>query len=456
MARFAHFGRLSLLSAVVAFFVGCHSNQAPAAPNSSNQNSTGDPAAANIAPASADSGTSAAEPSGVPNTGAAPEYASSQQSGDDGGSYYPSSDQGQGYDESGYEQPEYTAPQPPPPLPEYDQPPCPGDDYLWTPGYWAYDPNGGYYWVPGAWVQAPYEGALWTPGYWGYANDQYVFYPGYWGPHIGFYGGIDYGFGYVGFGYEGGYWHDHHFDYNRDVNNVNGSRVHYIYAHPIEHHEHNQVSFNGGRGGIQVRPRPQELAAMREPHARAMTTQRQIAESAKADRQQFAKVNHGRPSQFAATHPVAAEHNVHPVAPQPAHGGAARTAQNRNEAGHTTEPATHMTRPRAPARPAPVKPQAMPEHRTPEQHHATPAPRSPAPSHITAPPEHRATPQHSASQTRATEQRHAPSSSHPEHASPAPRSEPHAQARPESHAEPHGQPHAQPKSEPKKPDEHPH
>ena len=26
------------------------------------------------------------------------------------------------------------APDPPPPLPDYSQPPCPGDDYIWTPG----------------------------------------------------------------------------------------------------------------------------------------------------------------------------------------------------------------------------------------------------------------------------------------------------------------------------------
>src|SRR5581483_1452984 len=35
--------------------------------------------------------------------------------------------------------PEYVeASEPPPPLPDYEQPPAPGDDYIWTPGYWAY------------------------------------------------------------------------------------------------------------------------------------------------------------------------------------------------------------------------------------------------------------------------------------------------------------------------------
>ena len=31
----------------------------------------------------------------------------------------------------------------PPEIPVYEQPECPGDGYLWTPGYWAYD--NGYY-----------------------------------------------------------------------------------------------------------------------------------------------------------------------------------------------------------------------------------------------------------------------------------------------------------------------
>ena len=58
----------------------------------------------------------------------------------------------------------------PPELPVYEQPICPGDGYIWTPGYWAYDPADGYYWVPGTWVEAPEVGFLWTPGYWGWGN----------------------------------------------------------------------------------------------------------------------------------------------------------------------------------------------------------------------------------------------------------------------------------------------
>src|SRR3974377_487169 len=93
----------------------------------------------------------------------------------------------------------------PPALPVYPQPICSGPGYIWTPGYWSYGPAG-YYWVPGTWVLAPFTGALWTPGYWGWINGAYLGHAGYWGTRIGFYGGINYGFGYTGFGYHGGYW----------------------------------------------------------------------------------------------------------------------------------------------------------------------------------------------------------------------------------------------------------
>src|SRR5215471_6717422 len=81
----------------------------------------------------------------------------------------------------------------PPALPVYEQPLCPGEGYVWTPGYWAWDDESGYYWVPGTWVLAP-VGMLWTPGYWGWNDGYYVWYPGYWGRHVGFYGGVRYGY----------------------------------------------------------------------------------------------------------------------------------------------------------------------------------------------------------------------------------------------------------------------
>src|SRR5947208_14473522 len=138
----------------------------------------------------------------------------------------------------------------PPALPVYAQPACPGDGYIWTPGYWGYGP-GGYYWVPGTWVLAPEPGFLWTPGYWGWGGGLYSWHPGYWGPHVGFYGGINYGYGYFGAGYAGGYWSGRTFYYNRSVNNVTVTNVH-IYNKNDNNVRENRVSFNGVRGGVNM------------------------------------------------------------------------------------------------------------------------------------------------------------------------------------------------------------
>ena len=113
----------------------------------------------------------------------------------------------------------------PPVLQVYEQPPCPDDGYIWTPGYWAYGEDA-YYWVPGAWVQPPEVGVYWTPPYWESDGNAFVFYSGYWGPEVGYYGGINYGYGYGGRGYGGGRWEGGRFSYNTAVNNVDRTRVH--------------------------------------------------------------------------------------------------------------------------------------------------------------------------------------------------------------------------------------
>ena len=51
--------------------------------------------------------------------------------------------------------------------------------------------------------QPPTTGALWTPGDWGYGYGGYFWNAGYWGPYVGYYGGINYGFGYFGIGFYG-------------------------------------------------------------------------------------------------------------------------------------------------------------------------------------------------------------------------------------------------------------
>ena len=189
----------------------------------------------------------------------------------------------------------------PPVLPVYVQPACPGDGFIWTPGYWAYGPEG-YFWVPGTWVLAPEPGLLWTPGYWGWDGGFYVWHGGYWGPHIGFYGGVNYGFGYFGHGYEGGYWRDRTFYYNRSVNNINVTNVH-IYNKTVVENRENRVSFNGGRGGINARPERFEESAMHERHFEPTGMQMQHERAASGNREFLASVNHGRPAVAATERP---------------------------------------------------------------------------------------------------------------------------------------------------------
>ena len=185
----------------------------------------------------------------------------------------------------------------PPELPVYDQPLCPGDGYLWTPGYWAYDNSiSDYYWVPGTWVMAPEEGYLWTPGYWGWGDGGYFFNEGYWGETVGFYGGINYGFGYWGGGYGGGRWDHGHFFYNSSVNNLNGGNFHNVYNERIGVSTESRVSFNGGRGGIEMRPTAEQQAAASQRHLPAGEAQTEHAQAARNNPEQRAGTNHGNPA----------------------------------------------------------------------------------------------------------------------------------------------------------------
>lgn len=155
----------------------------------------------------------------------------------------------------------------PPVLPVYVQPPCPVAGYLWTPGYWAYGPAG-YYWVQGVWVAPPRVGLLWTPGYWGFVDGAYLWHRGYWGPHVGFYGGINYGFGYGGVGFVGGMWRGGVFRYNTAVMRVNTTVIHNTYVDRTVINNrvvNNHYSFNG-RGGVMAQPTAREQAYAHEQH----------------------------------------------------------------------------------------------------------------------------------------------------------------------------------------------
>jgi hypothetical protein len=192
----------------------------------------------------------------------------------------------------------------PPALPVYEQPICPTVGYLWTPGYWAWNDDGGYYWVPGTWVQPPTVGLLWTPGYWGWNNGVYAWNGGYWGPHIGFYGGVNYGFGYGGVGFGGGEWRGGAFFYNTAVMHVDTVHITNVYVNnTVIVNNESHVAFNGGEGGIALHATAQEEAYSREPHTAPVAAQVQQEHAASQNRALFASENHGAPAVAATARP---------------------------------------------------------------------------------------------------------------------------------------------------------
>lgn len=328
----------------------------------------------------------------------------------------------------------------PPALPVYEQPFCPGPNYLWTPGYWAWGP-GGYYWVPGTWVMAPAVGLLWTPGYWGWGSGAYLWHAGYWGPRVGFYGGVNYGFGYFGTGFAGGRWNGRYFNYNTAVMRVNTTVIRNTYVDRtviVNNRTVNRVSYNGGRGGIQARPSQDQVAAERQRRYGPTNLQSQQERFARDNKSNWASENHGNPRYAALQKPATSAAEFNRAVPargvRPTNNTATRPAPNarpetrpgnearpvnrpgsrpqpENRPGNETRPTTRPgtapvarpeTRP-TPARPAPgarptpasrptagTRPQARPESRPNQasrpQATPRPAPQSrPAPASRPAP-----------------------------------------------------------------------
>jgi len=350
----------------------------------------------------------------------------------------------------------------PPALPVYVQPICPADNYIWTPGYWAYsDDDEDYYFVPGTWVEAPTPGFLWTPGYWGWNNGAYAWNEGYWGAQIGFYGGVNYGFGYGGVGYEGGYWQGGNFFYNRSVSNINVTVIHNVYSKTVinNYSTTGRASFNGP-GGVSAKPTAQQEAYAHEKHTPPTATQSAHQHVAASDRSQFASVNHGKPAVAATAKP--GEFKGAGVVPAKAAApykgatgkGAAKTGDAKS-AGRTpaatnerkgtsaeAKPAAHAATPKTES-----TPKAQPEHeaapKAQPKHEATPK----------AQPEHEAAPKaEPKAEPKAQPKREATPKAQPEHEA-APKAEPKAEpkAQPKREATPKAQPEheAAPKAEPK-------
>jgi hypothetical protein len=203
-------------------------------------------------------------------------------------------------------------------------------------------------------------GYLWTPGYWGWGGNAFLFHAGYWGPTVGFYGGISYGFGYFGHGYEGGRWDGGHFFYNRSVTNVNVTVIHNVYNTRVTE-VNNRVSYNGGNGGVEARASAEEERADHERHIEPVAAQRQHVEAARNNPELRASANNGRPpiaatqraNEFKGNGVVAAKEAGAPYkAPEHAENNGTRTENNGAERNEPTKP-IHVKDVQPPTRTAP-------------------------------------------------------------------------------------------------------
>jgi hypothetical protein len=219
----------------------------------------------------------------------------------------------------------------PPAIPVYAQPAAPAPNYIWQPGYWAWG-SGGYYWVPGTWVVAPSVGLLWTPGYWGWNNNAYFWHRGYWGSTVGFYGGVNYGFGYFGTGYVGGRWDGRVFRYNTAVTRVNTTVIHNTYNDKtvVYRDNHVRTGYSGPHGGIDARPTQGQIAA-RDRGEAPTSAQQYHQQMASEDRNHLSTVNGGRPNTGAVSHPYSANN-------RPAHAAPVTNADRQAAQRHVAPP----------------------------------------------------------------------------------------------------------------------
>jgi hypothetical protein len=259
----------------------------------------------------------------------------------------------------------------PPVLPDYSQPPLPAYGYIWTPCFWSWSDPVGYYWVPGTWVQPPVVGLLWTPPYWGWANGAYVFNGGYWGPQVGYYGGVNYGYGYGGLGYEGGHWDNGRFTYNRTANNFGTVHISDVYTKHVTIINNTHVSYVGGTGGLTTQPTAQERLAEQDHHVALTAEQQKHIATAAATPALAASRNNGHPAIAATSHP--AQFN----------GPGVVRAQPEGIAEHTTAPAIAPHPTAAGTVPALRPPPEVAEHAV--AHPVEAAPAHSAEEHVTAP-----------------------------------------------------------------------
>jgi hypothetical protein len=156
---------------------------------------------------------------------------------------------------------------------------------------------------------------------------------------VGFYGGINYGFGYSGRGYDGARWENGRLYYNTAVNSVsswleglyyniavnsgsswleekslipalkqaNANSHGWTYNTPVKD-SGRRVSYNGGPGGIDARATPEEEAAARATRSGLSLQQTQNAWFSHNDPHQHFSKNHGAPPILATPLPQIAVH----------------------------------------------------------------------------------------------------------------------------------------------------
>jgi len=318
----------------------------------------------------------------------------------------------------------------PPELPVYEQPPCPAPNLIWTPGYWYWGDDG-YYWVPGTWVEAPEEGLLWTPGYWGYDNGNYIWNDGYWAPEVGFYGGVDYGYGYPGDGFYGGRWMGNTFAYNVAVVSINTTVIRNTYRNEVNYrNQYGRVSYNGGRG-IQARPTAAQRTVRQHKRSGPVSAQQRQAQLARTLRQNYAKVNNGHPEHAAMERPARSASDFNRAVP-------ARAARpNNNRPNNNARP--NNERPNNNARPE-TRPNARPE--------ARPNAQPTRPEYRTTHPENRPEARPNARPEPQPHSNVRPAvPNHEEHPEARPQPQPQREQRPEARPQPQGEEHQQARPE---------
>lgn len=113
---------------------------------------------------------------------------------------------------------------------------------------------------------------------------------------------MNYGFGYAGVGFAGGYWSGGSFYYNRSVANIgNTAIIGNVYNKTVVVNNTTNVSYNGGNGGLKAQPTAQELQAAHEHHISATNDQLAHQKLASENKSLRASVCKGKPPIAAVT-----------------------------------------------------------------------------------------------------------------------------------------------------------